>query len=93
MQGEGYEPKPQIIEELKSRYQNIIVFYDNDFTNEENPGRVDSIKLAEKYRLKRIEIPAIYEAKDPSDLYKKYGKKKYMEIMNDLLNPVLLKNK
>lgn len=93
MQGEGYEPKPQIIEELKSRYQNIIVFYDNDFTNEENPGRADSIKLAEKYRLKRIEIPAIYEAKDPSDLYKKYGKEKYMEIMNDLLNPVLLKNK
>lgn len=92
MQGEGYEPKPQIIEELKSRYQNIIVFYDNDYTNEDNPGRTDSIKLAEKYGLKRIEIPAEYEAKDPSDLFKKYGKEKYMEIMSSILEPVLWKN-
>ena len=92
MQGEGYEPKPQIIEELKSRYKNIIVFYDNDYTNSENPGRTDSLKLAQKYNLKRVEIPAEYEAKDPSDLYKKYGKEKYMEIMSNILKPVLWKN-
>ncbi len=92
MQGEGYEPKPQIIEELKSRYQNIIVFYDNDFSNSGNPGRIDSIKLASKFNLKRIEIPAEYEAKDPSDLFKKYGKEKYMEIMSNILKPVLWKN-
>ena len=91
MQGEGYTPKPQIIDELKSRYQNIIVFYDNDYTNKDNPGRADSIKLADDYNLKRVEIPAEYEAKDPSDLFKKYGKEKYMEIMHGILDPVLLK--
>lgn len=92
MQGEGYEPKPQIIEELKNRYKNIIVFYDNDYHNPMNPGRTDSLKLADKYNLKRVEIPAKYEAKDPSDLYKKYGKEKYMEIMSNILKPVLWKN-
>ena len=33
LQGEGYLPKPHVMEELKSRYKNIIVFFDNDFTN------------------------------------------------------------
>lgn len=92
MQGEGYWPKPQIIDELKSRYKNIIVFFDNDYTNENNPGRTDSIKLAKEFNLKRVEIPAEYEAKDPSDLYKKYGKERYLEIMNSILNPVLWKS-
>ena len=92
MQGEGYNPKPQVIEELKSRYQNVIVFFDNDYTNKDNPGRTDSIKLASEYNLRRVEIPAEYGAKDPSDLFKKYGKEKYMEIMNETLKPVLWKN-
>ena len=89
MQGEGYNPKPQIIQELKDRYKNIIVFFDNDYTNEDNPGRTDSIKLAETYNLRRIEIPAEYGAKDPSDLFKKYGKERYLEIMHEILDPVL----
>lgn len=92
MQGEGYTPKPQIINELKNRYNNIIVFYDNDYTKEDNPGRTDSLRLAEDYNLKRVEIPAEYEAKDPSDLFKKYGKEKYMEIMANILEPVLWKS-
>lgn len=92
MQGEGYNPKPQIIGELKKRYKNIIVFYDNDYTKKDNPGRTDSIKLTEEYNLKRVEIPAEYKAKDPSDLFKKYGKDKYLEIMHSILDPVLLKD-
>lgn len=90
MQGEGYIPKPKIIEDLKSRYKNIIVFYDNDFTNKDNPGRKDSIKLCNQYNLKRIEIPSEYEAKDPSDLYKKYGKDKYLEVINNILKTVII---
>jgi hypothetical protein len=92
MQGEGYWPKPRIIDELKSRYKNIIVFFDNDYTNEDNPGRTDSIKLANEFNLKRVEIPAKYEAKDPSDLFKVHGKEKYMEIMHEILDPVLWKD-
>lgn len=89
MQGEGYKPKPQIIEELKSRYKNIILFYDNDYNNPDNPGKKDSMELSLEYNLKRVEIPVKYESKDPSDLFKKYGRNRYLEIMNEILKDVL----
>ena len=92
LQGEGYIPKPHVMQDLKSRYKRIIVFYDNDYTNPNNPGRRDSIALASEYNLVRVEIPAEYEAKDPSDLFKKYGKEKYLEIMDNILKNVLWKS-
>lgn len=92
LQGEGYIPKPHVMQDLKNRYKRIIVFYDNDYTNPNNPGRKDSIALASEYNLVRVEIPAEYEAKDPSDLFKKYGKEKYLEIMNSILKDVLWKS-
>ena len=91
LQGEGYLPKPHVMKELKSRYKNIIVFYDNDYTNPDNPGRKDSIELSKQYDLKRVEIPEVYKSKDPSDLFKNYGKDKYLEIMNEILKGVLWK--
>ena len=90
LQGEGYLPKPHIMEELKSRYKNIIVFFDNDFTNPNNPGHNDAKRLSEEYNLKMVEIPKKYESKDPSDLFKKYGKDRYLVIMNEILKDVLL---
>ena len=92
LQGEGYLPKPHIMEELKLRYKNIIVFFDNDFANPNNPGHNDAKKLSEEYNLKMVEIPKKYESKDPSDLFKKYGKNRYLEIMNEILKDVLWKN-
>lgn len=92
MQGEGYKPKPKIIEELKSRYKNIILFYDNDYNNPDNPGKKDSMELSLEYNLKRVEIPVKYESKDPSDLFKKYGRDRYLEIMNEILKDLLWKN-
>ena len=92
LQGEGYLPKSHVMEELKKRFKKIIIFYDNDYTNPDNPGRVDSIKLSKEYNLQRVEIPAKYEAKDPSDCYHKYGKEKYLEIMNEILKDVIWKS-
>lgn len=92
LQGEGYLPKSHIMEELKSRYKNIIVFFDNDFTNPNNPGHNDAKKLSEEYNLKMVEIPKEYKSKDPSDLFKKYGRDKYLEIMNEILKDVLWKS-
>jgi len=83
MQGEGYEPKPQIIEELKRRFTNVWIFFDNDYKNPNNPGRTDAKKLCKKYGLFYVEIPARYEAKDPSDLYKKYGHQMYMGAIKE----------
>ena len=92
LQGEGYLPKPQIMKELKSRYKNIIIFFDNDFNNPNNPGHNDAKRLSEEYNLKMIEIPKEYESKDPSDLYKNHGKEVYLKIMNEILGNVLWKN-
>lgn len=92
LQGEGYLPKPHIMEELKLRYKNIIIFFDNDFTNPNNPGHNDAKKLSEEYNLKMVEIPKEYESKDPSDLFKKYGKNRYLEIMNEIFKDVLWKS-
>lgn len=87
MQGEGYQPKPHVIEELKSRFKNIIVFYDND-----EAGEKDSDFLVEKYKLKKVSIPVDLGVKDPSDLYKKYGKDRYIEIIKELLSRVIWKS-
>ena len=40
-----------------------------------------------------VEIPAEYGVKDPSDLYKEYGKEKYLEIINSVLTLKLWKDK
>ena len=92
LQGEGYLPKPQVIETLKSRYKNIIVFFDNDFNNSDNPGHKDAERLCKEYDFRMVEIPKEYESKDPSDLFKNYGKNKYLEIMKEILKDVLWKS-
>ena len=91
LQGEGYLPKPQVIETLKSRYKNIIVFFDNDFNNSDNPGHKDAERLCKEYAFRMVEIPKEYESKDPSDLFKNHGKKIYLKVMNKLLENVLWK--
>ena len=85
LQGEGYMPKPHIMGQLKRRFKDIIVFYDNDFDNTKNPGKADSDKLCKEFGLKKIEIPEEYFSKDPSDLYKNLGKNNYLSIINKLL--------
>ena len=92
LQGEGYLPKPQVIETLKSRYKNIIVFFDNDFNNSDNPGHKDAERLCKEYDFRMVEIPKEYKSKDPSDLFKNYGKNKYLEIMKEILKNVLWKS-
>lgn len=85
MQSEGLMPKPQVIEELHERFKDIYIFFDNDFGKEKNPGHTDALKWIKEYPyLTMLEIPAEYKAKDPSDLYKKYGKEKYLEILRQM---------
>lgn len=74
LQGEAVGVKPQVMEELKGRFKEVFVLYDNDFTKELNYGRVDGKKLADTFGIVQIEIPDALMCKDISDLYKKYGK-------------------
>lgn len=84
-QSEGTELKPHIVQQLKDRFKKIYVLYDNDFGRSENPGREMGKKIAEEFDLIQIEIPEEYQAKDPSDLYKKHGKKTFIETITNLL--------
>ena len=86
LQGEGYVPKEKVINQLKERYKKIYVFYDNDFKNKVNNGRNYGRILAEKFNLQQIEIPTEYKSKDPSDLYKNWGKEVFLNVINQLIN-------
>lgn len=87
LQGEGYWPKEKIINILKNRFAKIFVLYDNDFSSEENHGQLFAEKLCGYYNgLINAFIPTVFQAKDPSDLYKKHGKEVFLDVINKLLN-------
>lgn len=62
--------------ELKNRFKNIVVLYDNDLA-----GIANMRKIRDKYKVKCLWIPRSYEAKDISDFHKKYGRKKTLELI------------
>lgn len=67
----------QQLDRLKSRFKEIIVFYDNDL-----PGIMGMRKIKKQHpELKFVWIPRSYGAKDFSDLYKKFGK----DVVRDML--------
>lgn len=71
------------INDLKSKFNKIIVFYDND-----KAGMTYSLKMCEMYGLERIYIPNNYNTKDISDFVQKY---KYNNTKNLLINLLCLK--
>lgn len=86
LQGEGYMPKAHVVEQLKRRFKNVYVLFDNDFDKEMNYGRMYGKKFSETYDVKQVEIPTMYKSKDPSDLYKNHGKELMTEVICDLLS-------
>lgn len=86
LQGEGYLPKEKVIDELKKRFTNIYVLFDNDFQAEENHGRIYAENFCNLFKLKKIEIPEEYKSKDPSDLYKNHGGQILKQVINNLIN-------
>ena len=85
MQGEGYIPKQSVIDELKSRFKNIYIFFDNDFDKDENHGRQYAQFLSKTFDIPYIEIPNEYAVKDPSDFVNKYGREKLKQLVNELI--------
>lgn len=66
-----------VLEDLKKRFKYIVVFYDNDL-----PGVINMRKIRKEHpELNFFFIPRKYEAKDFSDFYAKYGRKKILEII------------
>lgn len=76
-----------ILEDLKKRFKYIVVLFDNDQTG---------ISFMKRQKEKHPEliytwIPRKYEAKDISDFYKIYGRKKTQELIKEFI--IWLKNR
>lgn len=70
-----------VLEDLKKRFKYIVVFYDNDL-----PGISNMRKIRKTHpELNFFYIPRYYEAKDFSDFYAKYGRKKTLETIKHYL--------
>ena len=84
LQSEAINVKPSVMEELKGRFKQVFVLFDNDLNREKNYGRIDGQKLSEQFNIKQIEIPDVYMCKDISDLYHKYGQGTVVKVIRQL---------
>lgn len=85
MQAETTDPKPHIIDQLKSRFDKVYLLYDNDFSKEVNWGRQYGRDISERFNLIQIEIDDVYQSKDFSDLVKLHGKEEAILFLNQLI--------
>lgn len=84
LQGEGYIPKPQVMNQVFDTFKTVYIWYDNDFKHlNDNPGQDNAKKLIELFPgLKNICIPTEYRSKDPSDLVKMHGVEALRTVWN-----------
>jgi hypothetical protein len=73
LQSEMLVPSEGTIEEAQARFKEVIVLYDNDFENSNNPGQTMAVKICKKYGLDNLVIPSYYRSKDISDLIRDHG--------------------
>src|SRR5574344_732702 len=93
LQAESYLPKKHVVQQLKDRFKNIYVLYDNDFQSDENHGKILGEMMANEFNLIQIEIPNEYKSKDTSDLCKNYNRQTVKKVILDLLNNAINYNK
>lgn len=81
-QGEGYEMSNTAISELKRRYKEVFILFDND-----EAGLMDGEKLSASTGFTNVVLPKFEGGKDISDLYKELNnKEKFIEIISKLFN-------
>lgn len=70
-----------MLNELKQRFENIIVFYDND-----KPGLYNMAKIRKDHpELVFVYIPKKYGSKDISDFYKDHGRKETLNLIKNFV--------
>lgn len=71
----------ELLEQLKTRFKHIVVFYDNDL-----PGISNMCNIKKKHpELLYFFIKRLYGAKDISDFYKLYGRDKTLTFIKDTI--------
>ena len=70
-----------MLEELKSRFESIVVFYDND-----RPGLYNMAKIRRAHpELIYISIPKEFGSKDISDFYKDHGRSETLSLIKKFI--------
>lgn len=85
LQSEMQMPNEALIKELKGKFKRVIVLYDNDFNNENNPGQMMAEKICNEHTLINICIPSEYCSKDISDLIRDHG----VDVARNFINTSL----
>ena len=71
----------KVLEDLKSRFKNIVVLYDND-----RPGLYNMAKIRRAHpELTYVFIPKRYGSKDISDFYKDHGRKETLNLIKTFI--------
>ena len=71
----------KVLEDLKSRFKNIVVLYDND-----RPGLYNMAKIRREHpELTYVFIPKRYGSKDISDFYKDHGRKETLNLIKTFI--------
>lgn len=85
MQSEMQLPLRKTIEELRGRFKQVAVFYDNDFTNPNNPGQTMAKKICKEYSpMRNIYLPEDYGVKDLSDYIAKFKEPGGLKTLIDI---------
>lgn len=79
--------QPHIFDDIKNRFKNIVLFYDNDFTKEQNWGKMFAEKYSQLHNIPYIMLPDNTE-KDPSDYAKTFGGKELKTVIKQQLHNV-----
>ena len=90
-QAESQNLKDTVMGELKDRFKNILVFFDNDFDKTENIGRLQAKKFCEINNLSMIEIDDEYQIKDISDFISTHSINQADELMKFLIQNAITK--
>lgn len=85
MQSERGRPSLDKIEDLRTRFKQILIWYDNDFDKSHNWGRMFAQEIAKTYDLIQIEIPDGFESKDISDFHRDFGKTTTKHLIKELV--------
>lgn len=71
----------KVLEDLKNRFNNIVVLYDND-----RPGLYNMTKIRREHpELTYVFIPKRYGSKDISDFYKDHGRKETLNLIKTFI--------
>jgi 5S rRNA maturation endonuclease (ribonuclease M5) len=71
---------PDFIRHIKKRFENVIIFFDNDIA-----GKTNSLKLSETFNLLKIEFDEFLGVKDISDCYKEYNKESTLMMLQTMI--------